>query len=206
MCWLFRRASQFYSCRCDWWELLSSFSPFSSSSCFSSFSFSPSSSSFSSLSFSSCFSSFSSSFSPSPPASHLFPPPPPFYPTSVTLPPYWEGQRFRSTRKWRCVVGWVIPYIFQGCSAFVFKVKQSQKQDSLTLKMKAVWSSYTSVTIYQSSWHNIPQDLNHRQHCCGMAVDANAGDTHLCFWHVIVIIIVVIIIVIISTPPPLPCL
>ena len=54
------------------------------------------------------------------------PPPPPVYPTPITLPAYWGGQRFRSTRKWHCVGGWVVPNIFQGCSAFVFKVKQSQ--------------------------------------------------------------------------------
>ena len=64
-----------------------------------------------------------------------------FYPTPITLSAYWEGQTFRSTRKWCCVIGWVVSNILQGCSAFVFKVKQSQKQDSLTLKMKAVWSS-----------------------------------------------------------------
>ena len=39
-------------------------------------------------------------------------------------------------------------------TAFTFRVKQS------------LWSFRTSATIYQSTWHNIPNDLNLQHHLC----------------------------------------
>jgi len=35
----------------------------------------------------------------------------------------------------------------------------------LALKMKALWSFDTSVTVYHSTRNNIPEDLNLEQHC-----------------------------------------
>ena len=41
-----------------------------------------------------------------------------------------------------------------------------QKVSCLTLKMKVLPSFDMWVTVYQFTWHNIPQDLNFQQHRC----------------------------------------
>ena len=56
------------------------------------------------------------------------------------------------------------------CNAFICRVKQFKKSlclHYLTLNMKTLRSFNLAVIIYQSAWHNISQDWNLQQQCCG---------------------------------------
>jgi hypothetical protein len=59
--------------------------------------------------------------------------------------------------------------VLKDCSGIIFRVRQSKNTlflDCLALKMKALQCFKMLVTSYQSTWHNIPEDLNLQQHCC----------------------------------------
>jgi len=67
----------------------------------------------------------------------------------------WVSQKNNFVLYWIAEINWVLRLllyaIFLDCS---------------TLKLKALWPSETSVTAYQSTWCNIPEDLQHQQHQC----------------------------------------
>jgi len=65
-----------------------------------------------------------------------------------------------------CVIGWAVPDNSKDHCVLIFRVKQSKKNslpfclDSFTLKMTVPPSFKMSWMTYQSTWCNIPEDLN----------------------------------------------
>ena len=70
--------------------------------------------------------------------------------------------KFRSSEMLRFVLAWIISDVSKELSAFILRIKQFKKMDSLILKVKAL----RTVGIYTRKKPNIPEDLNLQQHRC----------------------------------------
>jgi hypothetical protein len=59
----------------------------------------------------------------------------------------------------------MLPTLKQSIQGSIFRVLPAFPLNCQALKMETVYSSETSVPIYQSTWSNIPEDLELYQYC-----------------------------------------